>query len=211
VHGNFIFPLIVFVIVVISKLKAAAQQPPPRSTTTPPRPRSTRPAGESEEERYRRFMEAVGLPPAGAVPPPVRTRTQTSTGPLPTINPPSDGLPGRLKRLPPQAPPAPLQPRPKTVLRRVPAAPAPATAMTTAAAAAEPVKTYFEAVTPAANQASALGQRTASAALPVINSAAAVPTSATSGLLQRLRDPASIREAIVLREVLGPPKAFQLG
>ncbi len=28
-------------------------------------------------------------------------------------------------------------------------------------------------------------------------------------LLTRLRDPASIREAIILREVLGPPKAFQ--
>jgi hypothetical protein len=38
--------------------------------------------------------------------------------------------------------------------------------------------------------------------------AAATPASA---LLLRLRDPAAIREAIILREVLGPPKALQPG
>jgi hypothetical protein len=30
-------------------------------------------------------------------------------------------------------------------------------------------------------------------------------------LLLRLRDPSAIREAIILREILGPPKALQPG
>jgi len=32
-----------------------------------------------------------------------------------------------------------------------------------------------------------------------------------SDLFLRLRDPVAIREAIILREILGPPKAFQAG
>jgi hypothetical protein len=38
---------------------------------------------------------------------------------------------------------------------------------------------------------------------------AVVPSSAASGLMERLRDPTSIRQAIILREILGPPKALQ--
>ncbi len=209
-HGNFLFPLIIFVIVVISKLKAAAQQPPPGRSATPPRPRAPRPPGESEEERYRRFMEAVGLPQGSAPPPPVRTRTLPTPGPLLPVQPPNliKGVPdlqGRLKRVP--APPAPLAPRPKTVLRRVPAGPAPATA---SAAATEPAKTYFEAITPVAQPAS-LPPSPLGAPLPIASKADPIPSYPASALLQRLRDPASVREAMILREVLGPPKAFQLG
>jgi hypothetical protein len=74
------------------------------------------------------------------------------------------------------------------------------------AAPAEPAKSYFEAITPAP----ALIQRPAGAP-PALTAPASVPSAAADTLLQRLRNPASIREAIVLREVLGPPKAFQLG
>jgi hypothetical protein len=207
-HGSFLFPLIVFVIVLISKLKAAAQQPPPRPPGTPPRPRAARPPGESEEERYRRFMEAVGLPPGGAVPPPVKPRAQTVRGPLPTINPPADlPMPGRLKRVPPLVARPALQPRPQTVLRRVPADPAPAAALSPAQAP-EPVKSYFEAITPV-QQVQALAST--GPAVAVAAPAAVVDTtlSSASSLLARLRDPGSIRQAIILREILGPPKALQ--
>jgi len=107
----------------------------------------------------------------------------------------------------PSAPPAPLQPRPQTVLRRVPAAPAPAS--TAAASAPEPVKTYFESVT-TADQPPLLVQRTTGAPPPLSTSPVTASSSQASALLRRLRDPASIRDAIVMREVLGPPKAFQL-
>jgi hypothetical protein len=35
------------------------------------------------------------------------------------------------------------------------------------------------------------------------------PSYPAKGLLLRLRDPSAIREAIILREILGPPKALQ--
>jgi hypothetical protein len=49
------------------------------------------------------------------------------------------------------------------------------------------------------------------APLPIAPKADPIPSYPASALLQRLRDPASVREAMILREVLGPPKAFQLG
>jgi hypothetical protein len=49
------------------------------------------------------------------------------------------------------------------------------------------------------------------AAAPVGAPVATGVPSTAGDLLVRLRDPASIRQAIILREVLGPPKAFQIG
>jgi hypothetical protein len=44
---------------------------------------------------------------------------------------------------------------------------------------------------------------------PPPQTAAPAAAAPAGSLLARLRNPASIREAIILREVLGPPRAFQ--
>jgi hypothetical protein len=44
---------------------------------------------------------------------------------------------------------------------------------------------------------------------PTVAAPQPAPAMQTGELLARLRDPASIRQAIVLREVLGPPRAYQ--
>ena len=188
-----IFPIIVAIIVVIAKVISIANKQAGNGLGTPVSPRRTgspsprRP--ENEEERRRRFMEAVGLPPETIPPPPVRPRTNPA--PLLPVQPPGAYQAARrLARVPPAVPtetaPAPVRLYP--IKRSVPPPEVPL-------------------VAPAVAQ-------TVSAAAPVaVPRGAAVPAAQPSGpakaLFLRLRDTASIREAIVLREVLGPPKGLQ--
>lgn len=217
-HGNILFPAIVFIFVMISKLVSATRQDPDDTPSTragnrPPRPRPARPPGESEEERYRRFMDAVGLPAGTPPPSPVQPRTPAVPAPLLPVQPPTTigptVAPGRLRRVDPGAPVSPLPTRPQTVLRRVPPITAP-TRPAAPAPAPAPAASYFETVTPLDPPAPLPPQQPSGARPPGAQPAPAAQLSrATGAMLKRLRDPASIREAIILREVLGPPKALQ--
>lgn len=200
-HLDAIFPIVIFVIVTLSKLLSASKQPPPPSGPSGPgAPRRNLPSGESEQERYRKFMEAVGLPKDSPPPAPVRPRTVTP-GPLLPVKPPllsPNVTPGRVRRVPPARPPAPAAPRPQTVTRQ--AAPAPA-----------PAKSVSEPAMPM-QQVGPLPQGSSALRPPAATAGAVARRSYPAGaLLLKLRDPAAIREAIVLREVLGPPKALQPG
>lgn len=144
----------------------------------------------------RRFMEAVGLPPGTPPPPLVRPRTPAEPPPLLPVNPPNrlypDLAPGRLRRAAPASPP--------TARARTPiSAQAPAAPVSQRAQMA-PMEPFPGGIATAAPPASARALATAPAPSP---------SSAAKSLLLRLRDPASVREAIILREVLGPPRAFQ--
>lgn len=193
-----LFPIIVMIIVVVAKAIAASQRnsggPGPTGGNLPPQ-------NDSEEERMRRFMEAVGHPP-GAKPPPAvqrRQRPLASDRPLLPVNPPANlptsnlPVPGRLKRVrtpeparPPVVPPLTKAPQASPFIQ--PAQPPPVPA------AEKPASTRPLASAPAQS------------ITPAVAAWGATPAAS---LLIKLREPASIRQAIILREVLGPPKALQ--
>jgi hypothetical protein len=160
--------------------------------STSPNERPQRPPAESEEERVRRFLEALGAPPGSATPPPVRPRP---TAPRRVVTPsqpkvkrswvqPLPPLVTTPKEVtyPPARPPAPAPPPPVVLAPPPPvviAAPAPAT----------------------------IGPRVA-----MSGTAQAVPPlapAALGSLSAILRTPVSVRQAIMLREILGPPRGLQ--
>jgi hypothetical protein len=153
---------------------------------------------ESEEERVRRFLEALGVPPGTQAPLPVRPRTIT---PRPVATPAARPPPPKVKRsgvyrLPPlvttpedvSLPPltsAPPAPEPVFMAEAQPA-PAPATP--------PPLPAELSAPLPSAPLAR--------------KSQPARPLPLTSlGPILRSRE--KIRQAIILREVLGPPRGLE--
>ena len=166
-----------------------AERPAPPSAPNEPAPRTPMPRApaQSEEERVRRFLEALGAPPGSAPPPSIRPRpvaprrvvTPTAQTPPPKIKrswvqplpplvtiPEEQPLPPRMtvpEPLPPvletsEPPPLPLAP-PRRVVRQTPVVPA------------------------------------------------ASPRSVSLGEMLRARG--SARQAMILREILGPPRGLQ--
>jgi len=221
--GHLLFPIVVLIIAVIRAF-ASAKSSSTGSPSVPPNPRPTvtpgttnrgpGEPGETAAERQRRFMEAIGLPPDSSPPTPVRPRTSLNPPPLMPVNFPPGQIvtPGRLKRVPTTSAPPARQGSPQPAIRRVaPVAPGQDPAKVAAAAAQAAVVAAATAQAGQAAQAAAAQAYSASRASAVKApvAPAVVPSSAASGLMERLRDPASIRQAIILREILGPPKALQ--
>jgi hypothetical protein len=152
---------------------------PPSPNEQAPR----RPPAESEEERVRRFLEALGAPPGTQPPPPIRRR---SVAPRAAV--PSTAQPQR----PPKVRRSFVQPLP-------PLTTAPPEAVVIEAAPA-PV---FAVPPPLPPLGSSIAVATAPSRATTLR---VMPTSSLAGLL---RTRASIRQAIVLREVLGPPRGLQ--
>ncbi|HEX4665948.1 MAG TPA: hypothetical protein VH207_05060 [Chthoniobacterales bacterium] len=152
------------------------EPPPPNEQARPQRP-----PAESEEERVRRFLEALGMPAGTQPPPPVRPRRVVTPSPAqktPKVKrswvqplPPLVTTPQEMPPLPPVT----TVPPEVVVIEETP----------------PPV------VAPPPIPASAI--RRSAPRLP------AAPTS----LAASLRTPGNIRRAIVLREVLGPPRGLQ--
>ncbi len=172
---------------------AEKPEPPQPNEQAPPR----RPPPQSEEERVRRFLEALGVPPGTQAPPPVRPRTFT---PRPVMTAAPRTPPPKIKRswvqpLPPVVttpegmplPPLTTTPPPEPVFV-VEAQPAPV------AAAPPPLPAELS-----APEISALPARKAAPAR-------ALPMTS---LGQILRSREKIRQAIILREVLGPPLGLE--
>lgn len=175
-------------------IKVALKARSETDSTPPPSPRT-----ENDAERIRRFREAMGLPPSANLPPPVKPRPPAPAQPLPQIPAPNrfPGLPqaGRLRRVQPTTPP---------LTQRT----APARPLATQAPAPMPTRSSTPALTPV--EATLFPEAPPPAYSPAITRTGGPTGPSRSQLLvARLRDPASIREAIVLREILGPPKALQ--
>jgi hypothetical protein len=180
-HPGFLL-LIVFVALVrwlASKAKQTQNQqtPPPSPPPSRPIPRGD---SQTEEERVRRFLEALGQPP-GTTPPKVVTRQRPTrpdlVSPLPpltTAPPPLVAAPRRTRVMPPPLPVG-------TTTWKAPTVPEPA----------------FE-VHDVARQA-------LSEPSPEIRRA--VRVSFDSRI--KLGSPADLRTAIVLREIFGPPRSLQ--
>ena len=200
----------------------------PESESRSQRPRTgPAPLSESEEERMRRFMEALGLP-QGSVPPPVRkpvanppisTATPIPEKPYsqaPTVQRPHPRQLGR--PLGPQARPIPTAgPAPRPHLAPpletggpLPSIPKTASVGETAPSmevTAIPQMTFAE---PMQAVQSAATEVNAQAKLPQERAPQEQsPKSVQSTLRELLRDPASQRSAMLLREILGAPKGLQ--
>lgn len=147
----------------------------------PPTPLAA--TNESEEERMRRFMEALGLP-ADSVPPP------KVAGAVPEQ---------------PVAPPLPERRAPAQAPRRERRQVAPPPAQTVRKPAFQREKTFVE-------QAMTASPEAAYRMAPPPGAPAQTrgePAAPRVPLRVELRQPGALRKAFILREVFGPPKALQ--
>lgn len=180
---NLFFLALVAVVGLIRLLALAAENKRNREASkraaSPPTAPIPRASGETEEERIRKFMEALGVPKTSAPPRKVAPRP-------PKRMPPIDPFPlprphGNVPENPtPPIPAAPVSPPPL---------PTPQTSMLAQEKTAPPVP----------RQIAGEVQARSAAEEPAV----AVP------LLERLRTAEGLRDAIVLREIFGPPRSLQ--
>jgi len=176
------------------------------SSPTPQRPRPIRRApAESDADRIRKFLEALGQPPSSTPPPPVAPRTDIPPRRLAPVQPPpvipgAWGLPreqrekadASQRQIPPREPP-------RHVEQIVPP-PVPATAATAfevhetlPVELQQPpiIKTAIETVAAGTTDSLAKG------------------TDFKTDIATLLSSKSNLREAILLREILGPPRGLQ--
>lgn len=178
-------PIILIIVVVAALLRwlsqkseAAKQNSEKSAVPPPPIPRGGE--TQTEEERIRRFLEALGQPAGSTPPPKVTPKRETQPRIFPTL-PPLTTVPPPLPTSPTptvQAPPPPL------IQRRV----------FTPAVAQE-----------AGFEVRDLAAQTSSDLVPERRRTAAEQ----QGLMSRLASTQGLRSAIVLREIFGPPRSLQ--
>ena len=184
----------------LSKAVTKARKKQSDETSTPPMPPRPpqvprAPAG-SDADRIRKFLEALGQPPSSTPPPPIAPRTDIPPRRLAPVQPPpviprAWGLPRARREITQKESPSPELPSrvEKIVVPPVTAAAAPA--FEVHEIQQEPiVKTPVEAYAAATR---AIVNR------PHLNTDIASLLASKSGL----------REAILLREILGPPRGLQ--
>jgi hypothetical protein len=194
---NFLFLLFVAIAIFFQLLTRAATKTrrrtggdlKRRSTATPETPRMAPPqAEESDEDRIRKFLEALGQPTTSKPPPPVQPRP---TYQRPVVFPPPMKSP-----LPPlTTQPPDLPPQTQT----------PGQAVTTRERKVSKPRSQppgFE-----VHQASPpIAEAEVRAAF---RPTAAQPSAKPYELATLLRSPAGLRDAIILREIFGPPRSLQ--
>jgi hypothetical protein len=194
---NLLFILLVAVAFLFQLLTRAAKkagesssETDRRSTLPLPAPPVPRAAMQTDEERIRKFLEALGQPTTAIPPPPVVPRTDIPPRPLAPVQPPS----GPLSSL-------------RKVIRE-------ASRKRTTILHESPVGTPGEwlreesvlASTETGTQPTKiLSQQTAE--LPI--AASARPTATNLEITTLLSSAAGLRNAIILREIFGPPRSLQ--
>ena len=173
------------------RAKKKSQEPKQRS----PVPRS--PAN-SDEERIRKFLEALGQPASSKPPPPVTSRrTYQKPVVLPHVPPFASPLP-------------PLKTRPADLPRKI-TLPQPSPKPTSAQKLAKPkveAAPVFE-VPQAMPPSEPPAPTTPAEAYAIVTAPKAVPARGDMDVTQLLKSPSGLRSAIVLREVFGPPRSLQ--
>ncbi|MBI5691905.1 MAG: hypothetical protein HZC55_17630 [Verrucomicrobia bacterium] len=197
-------PVVAFVVYVVVQLLRGVRktrQEAPSDEAKPDALEEERRVQEIQEQIRRRIAERRGeAPPPAAEPPPLMRREAPPPAPSPetTQMPDTFGDPLRrvLQELERRARPEPETPPP---LPAVPAFDARAAELERQRKLAEEIKALEEARLATKRRAAAL-------AAEVESRAAAASAEATSGRAREdLRDPAALRRAVVLREVLGTP------
>jgi hypothetical protein len=194
---NFLFLLLVAVAVLFQFLaktagKTGKGQTKPTSTpiprTPPPVPRASR---GSDDEQIRKFLEALGQSPTSKPPPPVVPRTNIPPRPLARVQPPMSPL-SQLKR---------AKPRKRDVIRKE-------------SFPTQPVRSFEEIVSPKTTGSPAFEVQEGPSPIappPIITPVTGVTqTIVKKGELRTdigtlLESTSGLRNAIILREILGLP------
>ena len=183
--------------------RSGAEQHKPQTSAAP----------DSEEERLRRFMEALGLPPGSEPPsrPRPRVETRPHFEPAPKPPRPTEARPKR-RQIPVQLPKKPERRQIAPPSRPIaPQEALPEVLSTGTSAPAMEVSSIPELTFASPESYVQEPESMGAAALDV---AKAAQRPAAGGRVPRrvqLRDPAALRQAVILREILGPPKSLQSG
>ena len=162
-----------------NKASKDSDNPNKRSTSPPPLPRAPI---ESDDARIRKFLEALGQPAGSTPPPPVAHRTDIPPRPVAPIQPPS-----------PYPRSIPSRPRQQIIPSKTSPELAPVFEVQGRLVPVEPqpeIKARVEAYAVATSPTPATARN---------------PTS----IAALLRSPSGLRDAIVLREIFGPPRSLQ--
>ena len=196
-----LFILVAFLFQVLTRAATKAGKGPgetkSRPTTTPPPiPRAQ---GETDEERIRKFLEALGQPPTSTPPPPVVHRTDIPPRPVAPIQPPRQmgGIPLPRRAAPP--------PKKIQLPRRITEPPYEKKVFRPQA----PPSVFEVHETPAAVEPPPPPVATPAAAYAMATQPEVVRREDKIDLLSLLRSPSGLRGAIILREIFGPPRSMQ--
>ena len=196
---NLLFLLLVAVALLFRWLASKAgqtskdsEESEPRSTSTlrtpPPIPHSP---AEADEERVRKFLEALGQPTTAKPPPPIVPRTEIPPRPVAPIQPPADMRPFSL----PQRRLTSEERRKRRVI------------LHTAPLASAPVFEVHETTLP--SDPAPLIIRTPAEAYAIATEPASKPEQSKADIAALLRSRSGLRDAIILREIFGPPRSLQ--
>ena len=219
IDGNLIFLLIMAIIGVINWLtnkkseETPPQNTPQRKSASPTSSRPQRPAN-SEEERMRKFLEALGIP-ADHAPPPVKPR-ETPSGPprpLPKLEPKPPFVAGHPLPLP-RSKPRPVAPVPPPLPAREEVSqdhrPAPSLPVEQLHIPTLKTPDVPEFVTTASKVSAIPTEKLIAQESDAYSIAPELSSrGASEGIRALLATPASLRNAVLLREVLGPPRGLQ--
>jgi hypothetical protein len=209
VEGSVVTLLIMVVFALInwaaSKLKSSTEMRPKQSGSRPEQP----PEANSEEERMRKFMEALGLPAGSApplrrreTPPPLRQPAPTRRAGVPPI-PPFVSGPSPERRRPTPSPAPPPVPRKKSADEQ----PAPHLRVEEIALAPLVTPTVPEFATVSSTISAMPGEHLQP--LELGRSIGPELSPLAVHVRKAFSSPLELRSAFVLREVLGPPRSLQ--
>jgi hypothetical protein len=195
---NLLFILLIAVAFLFQLLTRAAKKAGESSTETdrrstsplpapPPLPRA---AIETDEERIRKFLEALGQPTTAIPPPPVVPRTDIPPRPLAPVQPPS-------------GPFSPLRKVIREASRK-------RTVILDKSPVGTPGEWMREESIPASAETGTQPRKILSQQTAVLPIAASAPLTATDlEITTLLSSAAGLRNAIILREIFGPPRSLQ--
>lgn len=201
---NWLFFLLVAVAMLFRWLMSAANKaskdssdPEERSTSaSPPVPRAP---ADSDEQRIRKFLEALGQPPGSRPPPPVTQQRPTYQKPvvLPHVGPFGSPLP-------------PLTTRPPDLPRKV-QLPGQITEPPYEEKKFKPIipEGAFEVRQDAQPPSEPAPSKSAAEAYAIATASTPAPARVETSITALLRSPSGLRNAIILREVFGPPRSLQ--
>jgi hypothetical protein len=179
-----------------SKASRRAGQRKPGPTPTPP----PRPPVETDEQRIRKFLEALGQPPTATPPPPV---TERPTYHKPIVLPHVRPFPSPLPPLTTRPADLPQELKPTVPIRSV------REARTFVPRIAEAAIFEVQKGSGTPGEPSPVAQPAASEAYAIAAQPADTAEQTRTDIVRLLRSASGLRDAIILREVFGPPRSME--